>query len=97
MRMRRFFLPLLLLALSACSFVDTEQVRVCRLVLPALHPEQSVIREMQRVGPLGREAVHCRCGTPVVLLKTRIPGLQRTTPLRFRAALRPGHESERFA
>lgn len=45
--MSRVLTLAMFLLLSACSFLDTEQVRVCRLVLPALHPDGTIIGEMQ--------------------------------------------------
>lgn len=44
-----------LLALAACAPLDTEQLRVCRLVLPALHPAQTVFRETHIAATSGRE------------------------------------------
>jgi branched-chain amino acid transport system permease protein len=37
------FLALLLLALGGCVGVDTDQVRICRIALPALHPPETAI------------------------------------------------------
>src|SRR5262245_24844017 len=36
-----------LLAAGCAGLVDNEQLRVCRLVLPALHPEGTQIRELR--------------------------------------------------
>src|SRR5438309_843644 len=49
----------LLLLLAACAAaVDTEQLRVCRLVLPALHPGDSEIREVRSLpAVLGTQGV----------------------------------------
>jgi len=45
--MRRLAALAFLLVLAACAgAVDTEQLRVCRLVLPALHPGDTDIREI---------------------------------------------------
>jgi branched-chain amino acid transport system permease protein len=55
----RLAIVLLLLPLSAClGSVDSEQVRVCRQVLPALHPDGTDVREIA-VAPaaLGRQGV----------------------------------------
>jgi branched-chain amino acid transport system permease protein len=55
----RLAIVLLLLPLSAClGSVDSEQVRVCRQVLPALHPDGTGVREIA-VAPaaLGRQGV----------------------------------------
>jgi branched-chain amino acid transport system permease protein len=55
----RLAIVLLLLPLSAClGSVDSEQVRVCRQVLPALHPDVTDVREIA-VAPaaLGRQGV----------------------------------------
>jgi len=57
--MRRLAALAFLLVLAACaSPVDSEQLRQCRLVLPALHPDGTDIRE-SRVAPasLGRQGV----------------------------------------
>ena len=58
--MRLLLLLLLLpLRLPACGRVtDSEQLRLCRLILPVLHPEGTEIREI-RVGPasVGRSGV----------------------------------------
>jgi branched-chain amino acid transport system permease protein len=57
--MRLLLLLLLPLALSACGRVtDPEQLRLCRLILPVLHPEGTEIREI-RAGPAaaGRSGV----------------------------------------
>src|ERR1700752_2290346 len=59
MRLLLLLLLLLPLALSACGRVtDSEQLRLCRLVLPVLPPEGTDIREI-RVGPapVGRSGV----------------------------------------
>ena len=55
----RFAIVLLLLPLAGClGAVDSEQLRVCRQVLPALHPDGTVMREID-VAPaaLGRQGV----------------------------------------
>ena len=55
----RLAIVLLLLPLSGClGSVDSEQVRVCRQVLPALHPDGTDVREIA-VAPaaLGRQGV----------------------------------------
>jgi branched-chain amino acid transport system permease protein len=50
--MRRLCIVLCMLPLAACgSPVDSEQLRLCRLVLPALHPDATEIREI-RVTPI---------------------------------------------
>ena len=57
--MRRACLIFVALLLAGCGrSVDSEQVRLCRLVLPALHPEGTVLREI-RVTPvaLGKSGV----------------------------------------
>ena len=41
--MRRLSAWLLVLLLAGCSLVDTDQIRLCRLVLPALHPDGAVL------------------------------------------------------
>jgi branched-subunit amino acid ABC-type transport system permease component len=58
-RLARFAVLLLLVPLAACRGpVDTEQLRVCRLVLPALHPEGSELRETgYAAAALGRQGV----------------------------------------
>ena len=59
MRRGRLAIVLLLLPLSAClGSVDSEQVRVCRQVLPALHPDGTDLHEVA-VAPaaLGRQGV----------------------------------------
>ena len=43
--MLRFLILAALLLVAACAPLDTEQARICRLVLPALHPEGTVFRE----------------------------------------------------
>jgi branched-subunit amino acid ABC-type transport system permease component len=43
--MPRWFALTALLLLASCAPLDTEQVRLCRLVLPALHPPQTAFRE----------------------------------------------------
>lgn len=43
--MPRLFALAALLLLASCAPLDTEQVRLCRLVLPALHPPQTAFRE----------------------------------------------------
>jgi branched-chain amino acid transport system permease protein len=43
-----------LLLLAACAPLDTEQLRVCRLVLPALHPTQTPIHEAHVAAASGR-------------------------------------------
>jgi branched-chain amino acid transport system permease protein len=43
--MLRFLAIAALLVVAACAPLDTEQARICRLVLPALHPEGTTIRE----------------------------------------------------
>jgi branched-chain amino acid transport system permease protein len=51
MRWGRFAILLLPLAVAACSRVtDSEQLRLCRLILPVLHAEGSEIRDI-RVAP----------------------------------------------
>jgi branched-subunit amino acid ABC-type transport system permease component len=53
MRWGRFAILLLPLALAACGRVtDSEQLRLCRLILPVLHPEGSEIRDL-RLAPAG--------------------------------------------
>src|SRR6202023_2686457 len=55
----RLAIVLLLFPLSGClGSVDSEQVRVCRQVLPALHPDGTDLREIA-VAPaaLGRQGV----------------------------------------
>ena len=55
----RLLLLLLLMVLAGCGRVtDSEQLRLCRLALPVLHPEGTEIREI-RVGPapVGRSGV----------------------------------------
>jgi branched-subunit amino acid ABC-type transport system permease component len=57
--MRRACLILLTLLLASCGrSVDSEQVRLCRLALPALHPEGTALREI-RITPvaLGKSGV----------------------------------------
>jgi branched-chain amino acid transport system permease protein len=44
-----------LLLLAACAPLDTEQLRVCRLVLPALHPAQTAFRETHVAAASGRD------------------------------------------
>ncbi|MGB9365986.1 MAG: branched-chain amino acid ABC transporter permease [Xanthobacteraceae bacterium] len=59
MRLLLLLLLLLLLPLAACGRVtDSEQLRLCRLILPVLHAEGAEIREI-RVGPasVGRSGV----------------------------------------
>ena len=55
----RLAIVLLLLPLSAClGSVDSEQRRVCRQVLPALHPDGTIIREIGAApASLGRRGV----------------------------------------
>jgi branched-chain amino acid transport system permease protein len=55
----RLAIVLLLLPLSGClGSVDSEQLRVCRQVLPALHPDGTIIREIGAApAPLGRQGV----------------------------------------
>jgi len=50
---------LLLVPLSGClGALDTEQLRVCRQMLPALHPEGTSLREIDaRAAALGRQGV----------------------------------------
>lgn len=43
--MLRFLSLAALLLVAACAPLDTEQARICRLVLPALHPDGTVFRE----------------------------------------------------
>jgi branched-chain amino acid transport system permease protein len=58
MRPSLFAVLLLLVPLAACTAVDSEQLRICRLVLPALHPEGSELRETgHAAAPLGRQGV----------------------------------------
>jgi len=58
-RGRRLAIVLLLLPLAGClGSADSEQLRVCRQVLPALHPDGTVIREIRAApAPLGRQGV----------------------------------------
>lgn len=58
-RVAAFAVLLVLAGLAACvAPVDTEQLRVCRLVLPALHPERTELRETGYAGAaLGRQGV----------------------------------------
>ena len=55
----RFAILLLLLALSGClGSVDSEQLRVCRQVLPALHPDGTILHEVGTApAALGRQGV----------------------------------------
>jgi len=53
--MLRFLALAALLALASCSPLDSEQLRVCRLVLPALHPAQTAFRETHVAAASGRE------------------------------------------
>src|SRR4051794_40971113 len=56
----RVAIPLLLIGLvGACALsVDSEQLHVCRLVLPALHLEGTVLREIRSApAALGRAGV----------------------------------------
>jgi branched-subunit amino acid ABC-type transport system permease component len=60
MRRLAFFAALLLVVpLAGCvGSVDGEQLRVCRLVLPALHPEGTALREIgHAAAALGRQGV----------------------------------------
>jgi branched-chain amino acid transport system permease protein len=58
-RLARLALLLLLLPLAGClGSVDGEQLRVCRLVLLALHPEGTALRELgHAAAALGRQGV----------------------------------------
>ena len=58
-RLARLAVMLSLLPLAAClGSVDSEQVRVCRLVLPALNPEGTALREIgYAAAALGRQGV----------------------------------------
>jgi branched-chain amino acid transport system permease protein len=69
-----------ILFLSACSFLDTEQARVCRLVLPALHPHQTIIREMQVAAPAGNEAATRTTRHAVRIDYTAQEGNERAAP-----------------
>jgi len=55
----RFALLLLLLPLAGClGSVDSEQLRLCREVLPALHPDGTAVHEIGAApAPLGRQGV----------------------------------------
>jgi branched-chain amino acid transport system permease protein len=55
----RFAIVLLLLPLAGClGSVDGEQLRVCRQVLRALHPDGTLLREIAAASaPLGRQGV----------------------------------------
>src|SRR5215471_505208 len=55
----RFAIVLLLLPLAGClGSVDSEQLRVCRQVLPALHPDGTRLREIGHApAPPGRQGV----------------------------------------
>lgn len=52
--MPRFLALAAVLLLASCVPLDTEQVRVCRLVLPALHGDGTVIRETRVSAVSGR-------------------------------------------
>jgi branched-chain amino acid transport system permease protein len=56
---RALFAVLLLFPLAGCTgVVDTEQLRMCRLALAALHPEGTQLREIgYAAAPLGRQGV----------------------------------------
>jgi len=58
-RLARLAVMLSLLPLAAClGSVDSEQLRVCRLVLPALNPEGTALREIgYAAAALGRQGV----------------------------------------
>jgi branched-chain amino acid transport system permease protein len=58
-RLASFAVLLLLVPLAGClGSVDGEQLRVCRLVLPALHPEGTALRETgYAAAALGRQGV----------------------------------------
>jgi branched-chain amino acid transport system permease protein len=58
-RLARLAVLLLLLPLAGClGSVDGEQLRVCRLVLPALHPEGTELHELgHAAAALGRQRV----------------------------------------
>jgi branched-chain amino acid transport system permease protein len=55
----RFAVLLLLLPLAGClGSVDSEQLRLCREVLPALHPDGTAVHEIGAApAPLGRQGV----------------------------------------
>jgi branched-chain amino acid transport system permease protein len=55
----RFAIVLLLVPLAGClGSVDGEQLRVCRQVLPALHPDGTLLHEVgAAAAPLGRQGV----------------------------------------
>src|ERR1700745_86864 len=57
----RLAIVLLLLPLSGClGSVDSEQRRVCRQVLPALHPDGTVLHEIGAAPrPPGAKGVRC--------------------------------------
>jgi len=65
----RFAIVLLLLPLAGClGSVDGEQLRVCRQVLPALHPDGTRLREIDHApAALGRQGVR-------IDYETRQPG-----------------------
>jgi branched-chain amino acid transport system permease protein len=54
----RFAVLLLLVPLAGCFSVDSEQLRLCRQVLPALHPDGTSLHETGAApAPLGRQGV----------------------------------------
>jgi branched-chain amino acid transport system permease protein len=53
-RITRWLAVLSIALVAGCTLLDTEQARVCRLALPALHPDGTAIREVKIASPASR-------------------------------------------